>query len=111
MPSMTKQLVCFLGLAVLMCAGSYAAAQAGSLDPTFGNNGIVATSLGAAPASALQSDGKIVLGGLGDTNGAVYDTLIRLNSDGSVDTSFGNNGVVNLQPSRATAPFSAFSQW
>jgi uncharacterized delta-60 repeat protein len=109
MPSMTKQLVCFLGLAVLMCAGSYAAAQAGSLDPTFGNNGIVATSLGAAPASALQSDGKIVLGGLGDTNGAVYDTLIRLNSDGSVDTSFGNNGVVNLQPSRATAPFGFFA--
>jgi hypothetical protein len=38
-------------------------AQAGSLDPTFGNNGIVTTANTSANAAALQSDGKIVVAG------------------------------------------------
>ena len=39
---------------------------------------------------AIQSDGKIVVGGLNftDYNGTLANNIIRLNSDGSVDTSF-----------------------
>jgi uncharacterized delta-60 repeat protein len=111
MPSTTKQLGPFFVLATLICANVYAAAQAGSLDPTFGNNGIATTSLRAATASALQSDGKIVLAGLGDSNSQFYDTLTRLNSDGSIDTSFGVNGVANFQPGSGSglAPFGFFA--
>jgi len=92
-----KPRLSILALAILMCAASYAAAQAGSLDPTFGNNGIVTTSMRVLNAVAIQSDGKIILGGLGDANGGVADTLVRLNTDGSLDTSFGSGGVANFQ--------------
>ena len=55
-------------LALLVCAAVFALptllmAQAGSLDPTFGTNGIVTTANSGANAAALQSDGKIVVGG------------------------------------------------
>ncbi len=103
MASTSKQVLSFLAFAAFICAAGDAAAQAGSLDPTFGTGGIAATSLRAATASALQSDGKIVLAGEGVTNSQVYDTLIRLNSNGSADTSFGTNGVANLQPSTELA--------
>jgi uncharacterized delta-60 repeat protein len=85
-------------LVVLMCAASFAVAQAGTLDTTFGSNGIVSTALRDVNAVAIQSDGKIVLAGLGVANSQVADTLIRLNTDGSLDASFGSGGVVNLVP-------------
>ena len=51
-------------------------------------------------AMALQSDGKIILGGrFSSYNGTTQDYITRLNSDGSVDTSFvvgdGTSDVVN----------------
>jgi uncharacterized delta-60 repeat protein len=72
-------------------------AQAGHLDKTFATGGIfgfqLTTNNGSncvANAVVLQSDGKIVAAGqLGNQSG-----LIRLNSNGSLDTSFGNSGVV-----------------
>lgn len=42
--------------------------------------------------SILQDDGKILVGGSSDFNGA----LIRLNADGSLDTSFDNDGKLIL---------------
>ena len=70
----------------------------GSLDPTFGKGGIVVTGIrdGDDQASALciQSDGKIIAAG-SSNNGLNYDfALIRYNRNGSVDRSFGQNGVV-----------------
>lgn len=71
----------------------------GSLDGTFGNNGIVLTDLGAKRNSAhsvvLQSDGKIVVLG----NRWIYTdfwdyALVRYNTDGSIDSTFGNQGIV-----------------
>ena len=55
-------------LALLVCAAVFAIptlliASAGSLDPTFGTNGIVTTANSGANAAALQSDGKIVVEG------------------------------------------------
>jgi uncharacterized delta-60 repeat protein len=76
----------------------------GSLDPTFGNNGVVITSrvghtsvtgvddqsLGVGVSqAALQSDGKIVAVG----NGRY---LIRYNCNGLLDTTFGARGLVTV---------------
>jgi uncharacterized delta-60 repeat protein len=48
-------------------------------------------------ALAVQSDGKILVGGqFGTYNGSTQRTLVRLGSNGSVDTSFNLSGDVNL---------------
>ena len=63
----------------------------GELDPTFGGgDGMVSLSVSSADATAvaLQSDGKIIVGG--DTS------LVRFSADGSLDTTFGNNGVAAI---------------
>jgi uncharacterized delta-60 repeat protein len=65
----------------------------GTLDTTFGNHGTVSVpdADGFPMRIALQPDGKIVLTGL--TTGANADFLIvRLNADGSPDTSFNHTG-------------------
>lgn len=71
----------------------------GSLDPSFGNGGIVITDLGGdydtAYGMAIQpDDGKIVVVGL---TGPELDTdfaVVRYNSNGSLDTSFDSDGRV-----------------
>jgi uncharacterized delta-60 repeat protein len=72
----------------------------GLLDISFAGSGIAAFKFGPLGSTiagiALQSDGKIVVAGtaqLGDSE------LLRLNSDGSLDTAFGSGGTVNLFPS------------
>ena len=67
----------------------------GSLDPSFGGgDGVTIVSVGAYLSNlrdmALQGDGKIV------AVGSAYRDfgVLRLNSDGSPDTGFGENGVV-----------------
>ena len=72
---------------------------AGALDPTFAANAGVGRSLfdlgsneGAA-AVAFQGNKTIVVGSA--LNGSNYDIYVsRLNADGSLDTTFGNNGHV-----------------
>ena len=73
-------------------------AQAGELDSTFGGDGVVVTAIGgsedAAQSIAIQSDGKIVAAGY-SWNGPGFDfALVRYNTDGSLDNSFGNSGKV-----------------
>ncbi len=72
----------------------------GTLDSTFGTGGVVDLPLpaGASQATAaslaLQSTGKIVAYGPVKYSGAQdVPTLVRLNSDGSLDTSFGASGI------------------
>lgn len=72
----------------------------GAYDGTFGTNGRVTTSFRAVnlpSAVAIQPDGKIVVAG-GSGDGVVHETqsfvLARFNTNGSVDTSFGNLGKV-----------------
>lgn len=72
----------------------------GALDPAFGSGGIAEVPIGneaIANAVAIQPDGKIVLGG---TALLVHNQFaaVRLNSDGSLDTSFGNGGITTLPP-------------
>ncbi|MBN3943305.1 DUF4347 domain-containing protein [Nostoc sp. NMS9] len=67
----------------------------GSLDTTFGSGGKISTNFEGKSewieSIAVQPDGKIVVGGSVDPNDFA---LIRYNSDGSLDTSFGNGGRV-----------------
>jgi uncharacterized delta-60 repeat protein len=70
----------------------------GSLDPAFGGAGGVVTSISStnneAYAVALQSDGKIVAAGYSN-NGSNDDfAVVRYNTDGSLDTTFGGTGKV-----------------
>lgn len=70
----------------------------GKLDPHFMGTGIVVTPIqyGAeAHAVAIQPDGKIILGGTSHGNRCLQFTLVRYNSDGSLDKSFGNNGIIS----------------
>ncbi len=72
----------------------------GTLDSTFGDGGKVTTAFGPdtqadAVAVLLQPDGKIVLGGGSRAGDAPSDfALARYNSDGTLDDSFGQNGLV-----------------
>ncbi|MGH7136725.1 MAG: hypothetical protein ACREHD_13365, partial [Pirellulales bacterium] len=71
----------------------------GALDATFGNGGIA--SLPVQPNGnsgvvdvAVQSDGKIVLGGIAGAPGTTPGfAAVRFNSDGTPDTTFGNAGI------------------
>ena len=69
----------------------------GSLDPTFGENGIVVTDFGKEENGnglVVQPDGKILV--VGKTfDEAVSDILlVRYDGDGSLDDTFGDNGKV-----------------
>lgn len=68
----------------------------GSLVSSFGNNGRVITDVGpkdSCKAVRIQGDGKIVVAG--STAGATLDyALLRYNADGTLDNTFGTNGVV-----------------
>jgi uncharacterized delta-60 repeat protein len=72
----------------------------GSLDTTFGSNGITLTQVGVIniiSAMAIQSNDQIVVIGTADDN----LTIARYNADGSIDTSFGSSGIFqpNIDPS------------
>ncbi len=70
-------------------------AQPGTLDSTFGNNGIAITTYSEGYTrfikEVIQNDGKILV--LGFLNaGGWGDILIRYLPDGNIDSSFGENG-------------------
>lgn len=71
----------------------------GTLDSTFGTYGFITTDiqLGSddiAYSIALQSDGKIILGGYSDNGTDKEAALIRYTSNGIIDSIFGVNGIV-----------------
>lgn len=73
----------------------------GAPDPSFDGDGVVQTDLGILSimfGAALQPDGKILVAG-----GQPGFSVVRYNSDGSLDTSFDGDGVVFT-----AADFSAF---
>jgi uncharacterized delta-60 repeat protein len=75
-------------------------AAPGDLDTTFGSGGIVVTRgnsfnhLNTGNAMAIQADGKIVVVGEGATSNTFDFAVVRYNTDGSLDTSFGGTGIV-----------------
>ena len=77
----------------------------GTLDAAFGADGIATVDFGGTGEVAFaviqQSDGKLVLAGTASTAGVLDDVssdmaLARFNTDGSLDTTFGNAGLVTL---------------
>jgi uncharacterized delta-60 repeat protein len=70
----------------------------GTLDTTFGGDGIVKTDATAGPDSgsavALLSDGSIVAIG---TSGYEYGLLVGYHVDGTLDTGFGTDGIVQTE--------------
>lgn len=75
----------------------------GSLDPTFGTNGMLRVDFFAAGQDDIglelvqQADGKLVVAGRAfDASGVRRLALLRLTSDGSLDATFGDGGRVAL---------------
>lgn len=80
----------------------------GSLDETFGSGGIVLTRIGNqsfANAVVLQPDGKIVIGGRGDSPSSARFALARYLPDGALDGGFGTGGLVLTDVSPGLASF------
>jgi uncharacterized delta-60 repeat protein len=75
--------------ALALCVGVALAATAGDLDPSFDGDGKRILPLRAAPGDVLaQPDGKILVTDIDSF------TILRLNSDGSLDNGFGGDGAV-----------------
>lgn len=75
-------------------------AQPGSLDATFGSNGVTLTAINFTNSSiatclAIQSDGKILVGAFFDDWGPINTSggLLRYTSQGKLDSSFANGGI------------------
>ncbi|MGZ5051387.1 MAG: PKD domain-containing protein [Methylobacter sp.] len=70
----------------------------GSIDMSFGTNGIVSTAIGSdssyAKDVAIQSDGKIVVAGSAVESNDNVVAVVRYSASGELDPSFGNNGIV-----------------
>jgi uncharacterized delta-60 repeat protein len=82
----------------------------GSLDTSFSDDGKFSQAFGAsgdqANAVSIQNDGKIVIAGYMSIGGGTSEfSLARLNTNGTLDTSFGTNGSVrsNLVPQGSSA--------
>lgn len=75
--------------------------EGGVLDNTFGNGGTIIWDSGISDKAndlEIQSDGKIVVAALSPSRGSVPKILLmRLNSDGSLDNSFGTDGLVKTE--------------
>jgi uncharacterized delta-60 repeat protein len=91
--------IAVLAVLTVITSSTLAVAQAGQLDSTFGTGGIFATNftqydVTIDSAVAIQSDGKIVLGGTIPNGQSQIGALLRLNTNGTLDSSFGTGGIV-----------------
>ncbi|KYC42820.1 hypothetical protein WA1_11880 [Scytonema hofmannii PCC 7110] len=81
----------------------------GSLDSSFGNGGQIVTPISGAydwvSSIAIQSNGKIIVAGQGNYEFA----LARYNTDGSLDTTFGNSGKVITDMGSSTSGIESIS--
>lgn len=77
---------------------SYRLNTNGSIDTSFNSNGVAnLTAQSYIYASAVQSDDKIIVAGSRiETNGHKDFWIARLQANGDIDTSFGTNGIVQL---------------
>jgi uncharacterized delta-60 repeat protein len=106
--NLSTNCITLLCIHLLFCL-SVKSQNAGSLDPSFGNGGTVVTQLGPgdhwAHSILVQPDQKIVIDGVQQI-ASQPGILVRLNTDGSLDSSFGNNGVANNNISFLILPMS-----
>jgi uncharacterized delta-60 repeat protein len=81
----------------------------GTLDTSFGTGGKVLTDFGVsaqAESVAVQADGKIVVGGFANLGGGYNFEVVRYDSNGTLDTSFGTGGKVTTDFGLSTQGFS-----
>ena len=94
----------FTPLFLLLLAASQAFGAAGTLDPTFGNGGVVRPNVGSGNTfsfsdAAVAPNGDIVVSGTVNEPGIGYfAAIVRYLPNGTQDPSFGTNGVVILPP-------------
>jgi len=82
-------------LTILVFAFSTSTFAQGITDPSFGTGGDTSTN-GAIEAITGQSDGKILVGGqFSQIGGHSQNSIARLNTDGTVDTSFTASFALN----------------
>jgi uncharacterized delta-60 repeat protein len=77
----------------------------GTIDADFADDGIRRIEKGVEASGnviAQQSNGKIVLGGTAENGAVATAALYRLDEDGSIDSSFGTNGVSLLNSKGAS---------
>ena len=98
-----EKLVTLLTLCLALSLPATAHAQAGQLDKSFGKGGIFdglnAPALASSQAAALtiQSDGKILIAGQFQApNGVIQPCVVRLTPVGTLDNSFGQQGVATV---------------
>jgi uncharacterized delta-60 repeat protein len=91
---LSRTILAIFASVLCMAIMSFPVHADGRLDKQFGDQGIVYPSGGYPSIVALQSDSKIVVAGPG--------VVERYNTDGSLDTAFGINGIAGL-PSGTTA--------
>lgn len=93
-----KSLPFFILICLSIVFSQFLLAQPGSLDNSFGNEGIVITTFSSSDELGykvvVQPDNKILLAGHRETNNVKDFALVRYNPDGSMDSSFGNGGLV-----------------
>ncbi len=87
----------------------------GSIDNSFGKDGIVTTAIGLgndyAHSSIIQPDHKIIVTGSSVDDPHTNFALVRYNQDGSLDNTFGSNGIVTTAiDSNNSYPFSVVMQ-
>ena len=76
----------------------------GTYDPSFGNNSEVLTQVGTshldyATSLLIKSDNKIIVAGSSYSGSSDDFAIVQYNTDGTVDNSFGENGVLITQAS------------
>src|SRR5215472_17062077 len=81
----------------------------GTLDASLGTAGIVTTGFGVsaeATSVAVQADGKIVAAGYANLDGGHDFALVRYNSNGTLDASFGTGGKLTTAFALSQGSFS-----
>jgi uncharacterized delta-60 repeat protein len=86
----------------------------GTHDPAFGNNGEVLTSIGGTyldygSSLVITSDNKIIVAGSSYNGSSDNFTMVQYNIDGTVDSSFGQNGALITKPTSTAAANSSFA--
>lgn len=67
----------------------------GTIDTNFGTGGMVISNpVTHSETAVLNADGKIIVAGQGSNGSYAVFKLVRFNSDGTLDTTFGNGGEV-----------------
>jgi uncharacterized delta-60 repeat protein len=87
----------FLSCLIVLLASMAYSQPPGTLDLSFGETGFVVTAMSdtdnCGRAIALQADGKIVFAGSPYEAQNSYFIVIRYNTDGTLDNTFGTGGI------------------